>query len=115
MNYYYAIVVFVFIVCDYLTGILKAIKKGKWKSNVMKQGLISKFGELFALVVMYLIEYLLPLIEIHLNIPFVQALSIYLIIMELGSIVENLGQINPNIADKLKNIFEDFKKIEGNE
>lgn len=113
MNYNFAIVVFVFIAVDYLTGILKALKKGNWKSKVMKKGLISKLGEVLALVLMYLLEYLLPLIDIYTNIPFIQALSIYLIIMELGSIIENLGQINPDIADKLQHIFEDFKK-EGN-
>lgn len=110
MNLNYGFVVFLFIVIDYVTGLIKAVKNGDWKSARMKDGLFSKLGEICSMVLMYVLELALPYINVQIGIPFVQALGVYLVIMELGSIIENLGAINPLLADKLKNIFEDFKK-----
>ena len=110
INLTYGAVVFLFIVIDYVTGFVKALKLGNWKSAIMKQGLYAKLGELLSIVLMYIMQSALPLINISLGIPFVQALTVYLVIMELGSIIENLGAINPDLANKLTTIFEDFKK-----
>lgn len=110
INLTYGFVVFLFIVVDFITGCIKACKNGNWKSAIMKQGLFSKLGEVLTIVVMYMLENVLPIININVGIPFVQGLSIYIIIMELGSIIENLGAISPELAEKLTSIFDDFKK-----
>ena len=108
MNYFFAVAVGIFIAFDIITGLLKAIKHGNVKSAIMKEGLLSKFSEVIILVLMYVIEYLFPLININLNLPLVQCVAVYIIIMELSSIIENIGKINPELANKLSSIFADF-------
>lgn len=108
MNYFFAVAVGIFIVFDIITGLLKAVKDGNVKSSIMKEGLTAKLGEIIIMVLMYVIEYIFPLININLNLPLVQGVSVYIIIMELSSIIENVGKINPELAKKLSNIFADF-------
>ena len=78
----------------------------------MKSGLYSKCGEILSLIFMYVIEYTLPYIGIETKIPFVATTSTYISVMEITSVIENLGAISPQIADVLSHIFEDFKKGE---
>ena len=115
MNYYYIILCLIMIGFDVLTGWLKAIKKGKFKSTVMKKGLLSKVTEMIILVMMYALEYYLPMININLGLPIVSLVGLYIIIMELASVIENIGAINPALAKKLSTIFADFINKEGEE
>ena len=50
MNYNYIILCVIMIGFDVVTGWLKAIKKSKFKSTVMKKGLLSKVTEMLILV-----------------------------------------------------------------
>lgn len=108
MNYNFIILSVIMIIFDVVTGWLKAIKKGKFKSTVMKKGLLSKVTEMIILVLMYVLEYYLPQININLGLPIVQLVGIYIIIMELASVIENIGSINPALQQKLSSIFADF-------
>lgn len=101
-----------FILFDIITGWIKSIANGNYKSTKMKKGLYSKCGEMLTLIFMYGIEYAVPIIGIETTIPFVKATCAYITIMEITSIVENLGAINPQLSDLLSHIFEDFKKGE---
>ena len=108
MNYNYIILCVIMIGFDVLTGWLKAIKKGKFKSTVMKKGLLSKVTEMIILLLMYVLEYYLPMININIGLPIVALVGVYIIIMELASVIENIGAINPALAKKLSTIFADF-------
>lgn len=108
MNYNYIILCVIMIAFDVLTGWLKAIKKGKFKSTVMKKGLLSKVTEMIILVLMYVLEYYLPQINVNLGIPIVALVGVYIVIMELSSVIENIGSINPALSKKLSHIFADF-------
>ena len=103
-----AVAIFIFI--DVITGLMSAVKKGSFKSSVMRKGMISKIGEIVAIILFITIEKVLPLIGITINIPLVQAITIYIVIMEIGSIIENIGKVNPQVASLCKNIFDEFKK-----
>lgn len=104
----YVIAVFIMLLADIISGFLKALKAGEIKSSVMKEGLISKAGEAFVVFFALTVDRLSPLININIGIPVLQAVSIYICIMELASVIENIGAINPALAGKLKNIFHDF-------
>ena len=93
---------------DVLTGWIKALKKGKFKSTVMKKGLLSKVTEMIILVLMYVLEHYLPMINVNLGLPLVALVGVYIIIMELASVIENVGAINPALQKKLSYIFADF-------
>lgn len=99
-----------FMLFDILTGWLKAVKNGSFKSAKMKQGLYSKCGNLIALVFMYGLEHSLPYLGIDTTIPLVKAVTTYIAVMETSSIFENLGVINPELGKKLSALFEDFRK-----
>ena len=112
MKMEYIIAVLVMILADILTGFLKALKAGDVKSAVMKEGLISKVGEIVVMVLMYIIDLGAPLIGITINLPLVQVVGVYICIMELASVIENIGAINPALSKKLSNIFHDFTEGE---
>lgn len=113
MNYTYLIIVGLMILFDIVTGFLKACKLGEFKSSVMRAGLLSKVSELIILLLMYVLEYYLPQIDINLGLPLVQLVGLYIVIMELGSIIENIGAVNTGLQNKLSHIFADFINKEG--
>ena len=115
MNYNYIILCVIMIGFDVVTGWLKAIKKSKFKSTVMKKGLLSKVTEMLILVLMYVLEYYLPQININIGIPIVALVGVYIIIMELSSVIENIGTINPALSRKLSVVFADFIHSEDQE
>ena len=115
MTMEYIIAVLIMILADILTGFLKALKAGDIKSAVMKEGLISKVGEIVVMVLMYIIDLGAPLIGITINLPLVQVVGVYICIMELASVIENIGAINHNLGKKLSNIFHDFTKDDNEE
>ncbi len=108
MNYNYLIICLIMIGFDILTGWMKAIYKGDFKSSAMRHGLLSKVAEMLILFLMYIFEYMLPLIHIDLGLPLVAIVGTYIVIMELSSVIENIGAINPSLALKLSSIFADF-------
>ena len=115
MNYNYIILCVIMIGFDVVTGWLKAIKKSKFKSTVMKKGLLSKVTEMLILVLMYVLEYYLPQININIGLPIVALVGVYIIIMELSSVIENIGTINPALSRKLSVVFADFIHSEDQE
>lgn len=100
------------IVVDILTGIAKGLKTGAFRSSVMREGLFSKCAELFLCAFMYGLRYALPYIGVVTTIPFVEMTTAYIGVMEISSVFENLGAINPEISDFLSGIFDEFKKGE---
>lgn len=104
-------IVFIAIVADYITGIIKALYKHEYKSCVMREGLYHKAAEVFAVAVMYYIEYGLPMAGITIAFPFVSFMTGYVIIMELSSIIENIGEINPELIGPLADIFEKVREV----
>lgn len=115
MNYNYIILCVIMIGFDVVTGWLKAIKKSEFKSTVMKKGLLSKVTEMLILMLMYVLEYYLPQININMGIPIVALVGVYIIIMELSSVIENIGTINPALSRKLSVVFADFIHSEDQE
>lgn len=107
-----SVIVFAFIVADIATGLIKAIATHSYSSSVMREGLFHKLGEIFCLVFGVLCDYTLPLIGINIPLSVAQSVSIYIIIMEIGSVVENIGVLNPELSKYLGKIFE---KIEAPE
>lgn len=103
------VAVAVFICFDIITGLMSALKKGNFKSSTMRKGLVAKTGEIFAVLLFTTIEKVLPFIGITITIPLVPAITVYIIIMEIGSIIENIGKINPTVAKLCQNIFDEFK------
>lgn len=91
------IIVLVFIVFDFISGIICALKNCNFTSKGMKKGLYAKSGELLLLLLSYLISYCMKYYNVGYSNSFYIIVSTYIITMEIGSIVENIGKINPNL------------------
>ena len=109
------IVVGLAIILDLVTGISKSIHAGGFKSSVMREGLWHKLSEVIALIVAYFMQYMLPYIGIPYSVPAVSVITIYIVLMEVGSCLENLGEINPQLKEPLSKIFAQLKGGDNNE
>ena len=95
-------------VFDVVTGYIAAIKNGDLNSSVMRAGLWSKLGEVFAIVVAFAIEFAVSFygdafIHVALDIPVTTGVCAYITVYELTSIVENIGKLNPDLGKWLVN------------
>lgn len=109
------LVVLVFILVDLIVGVIKAGYKTGFKSAKMRQGLYHKLGEILAVIFGVLCELAFPIVGIDIKIPIVSSICIYLVIMETGSIVENLAIISPNIQKILSKVFGAYKEEKNEE
>lgn len=105
------IVTALFILLDLVTGLIKAIKNKSYTSTTMREGLFHKCGSVLCVVFGVLVDYAQTLIDIGVTIPVATAICTYIILMEIGSIIENLSEINPDlIGEKLKQYFSKLSK-----
>lgn len=104
-----AVIALCFIAFDILTGLVGAVKNGNYKSTVMREGLFHKCGEMLSMVFAYGCEYAFPYIGIDVSLPIAQSVYIYIIIMEVGSIIENLTSISPELKALLSKTFKPYK------
>ena len=105
-------------VIDYFTGSAAAGKNGEWSSKRAREGLWHKCGSLIAVIVAGLADIVLGLIVN--NIPaivfpweytvlFCPIVVVWYIITELGSIIENVGELGAPIPSFLRNMIKALK------
>ena len=87
------------IVLDYVSGIAAAASRGELQSSKMREGLWHKLGEVGAILLAFLIaqegHYIGLPYQIDLLIP---GVMIWISVMEVTSILENLTLLNPDLA-----------------
>lgn len=113
MYYKAFVVVCVFICADFVSGICSALYLGEFKSRLMREGLIHKVTELAIIGLAYGVEICLPYIGIEINVPLVVPIVCYLVVMEIGSIIENLVKINPDMRKVADKFLGDYEQKEG--
>lgn len=86
-----------FVALDMATGVIKAIKDKTFSSSVMREGLFHKAGSLLVLSLAVMCDYCQKYIDLGFHVPLTNAICTYIIIMEIGSTIENIGKINPNL------------------
>lgn len=87
-----------FILLDIVTGLVKAFTTKTFTSSAMKQGLWSKCGSMLLIVLGVIGEYGMRYIDLGITIPLLATFCSYISLMEIGSIIENIGQIDPRIV-----------------
>lgn len=89
----------ILIAMDYISGIAAAASRGDLQSSKMREGLWHKLGEVGAILLAYLVaeegHYIGLPYQIDLLIP---AVIIWLSVMEITSILENITILNPDLA-----------------
>lgn len=101
---------FILMVLDFLTGITHAWATGHLKSYKMRDGLNKKVGEICILLVGYIFTWTI-------NAPkyLMVGLTIYIVIMELISLSENLDKMGIPLPKPLRKALRnaEYKAIEG--
>lgn len=105
MSFCPVFVVLVFIALDVATGIAKAFATTGFDSSIMRQGFFHKLGEIFAVALSMIADIGLPDIGVPLDVQLSGLCCAYLVFMEIGSIIENIGAINPDLVGPLNKIF----------
>ena len=91
-----------FILFDIVTGLIKAKHDGSYNSTIMREGGYHKSMEILAVVGSYGIEYAMNYIDIGVQVPLTSCVVIYICIMELISIIENVCAVNPEFCSLFK-------------
>lgn len=103
-----------FIILDLITGIIKAFKEKNYTSSLMREGLYHKAGSILIIGFGALVDYAQTFIDIGVTIPVTISICSYIILMEIGSIIENICLINPQILpNKIKSYFKKLTDKEG--
>ena len=105
------IVLFVFMVFDYVTGMYKAMENGELSSRIGIEGIFKKLFVVVAMGVDYLIYSGLLAVNVNLsyNVYFGILVTIWLIINEMISILENLSSIGVPMPSFLIKIVKKLK------
>lgn len=100
--------VLMLILLDIITGLIKAVAGGNFSSAEMRMGLLRKCGTIALLLMAYGLQYVAGHIDAlpdELTIVY-SGVSIYIILMEIASNVENILVINPELgSDTVKRFF----------
>lgn len=104
-------VVGVMILMDYATGLLKAAKEHDISSTRMREGLYHKSAFVLVMALAEVIEHAQRVIDLGFAVPIVVPAAVYITLTELASIIENLGEINPEIkGSRLLALFRSTKE-----
>lgn len=98
----YVIGVAVFILADILSGLLKALYNKEFKSSMMRGGLFHKAGEILVLGLLYLVEFESAALGFDAGLPLFKTGCGYVVLMEIGSIIENLKAFTPGIDNIIR-------------
>lgn len=108
MEIYY--IVGSFILADIITGILQALQKGDLNSTKLREGLFHKLSEILAVGLGAGLELACDYIQLGVDIPLLNVIAVYICIMELVSVLENLCEMNPALAKLFKPYLEKLNK-----
>lgn len=98
INWALVVIACVFMVLDLVTGFCAAVKNHEVQSTKMKQGLWHKCGFMLAIVFGVMCEYAMNYVDLGFTIPVQVAVCTFIIIIEIMSIIENLGKLSPELA-----------------
>ena len=105
-------IVLIFIAFDILFGLIQALANRNFESKIMRQGLFHKLGEILAYAFGVMCDSALPLVDIMIPFSLAGAITIYIVVMEIGSILENVSKISPELAKYMGFIFEKLRPPE---
>lgn len=85
---------FLLILLDLFTGWLKAKVQRTWYSNLSWQGLWKKLSHFILLILTGVVDIVLSKNNVQLEFTLVQVFTTFLVLTEIGSILENMAETN---------------------
>lgn len=114
--FYEILAILVFTITDYITGIIGAIMHSNLSSTKMREGLGHKFAYLCVFFIAWFIDFEMKHIDIGFHSALTPIVTIGIVLIELSSIVENIGKINPQLSQaEFMKVFTDYNKEENND
>lgn len=105
----------VLIVMDYLTGLAKSVVNKDIDSTKMRDGLWHKATYVAVITLAEIIEHGQEAVDLGFTMPLIVPTCVYIVLTETASILENLSQINPELADSpVMQLFRSTKDTAGN-
>ena len=83
---------------DVVTGLLQAVKNRDVNSTKFRDGLFKKTGTIAVMAFGWLIDFAQKFVDLGFNVPIAITLCIAVIVMESISILENIGNLNPDLV-----------------
>lgn len=87
-----------FMMADVFTGILKAVKNKELSSTRAREGIYKKASFILFIAFGYLADYAMDYVDLGFNFPAAATICTLIILTEAISVLENLGQINPDLV-----------------
>lgn len=87
-----------FMVIDVFTGVLKAVKNKELNSTKAREGIYKKASFILFIAFGYLADYAMDYVNMGFNLPAATTICTLIIVTEAISVLENLGQINPDLV-----------------
>ena len=87
-----------FMVIDVFTGVLKAVKNKELNSTKAREGIYKKASFILFIAFGYLADYAMVYVNMGFNLPAAATICTLIIVTEAISVLENLGQINPDLV-----------------
>lgn len=107
------LIVLSLIIIDYVTGLAKAIVMKNVSSEKMRLGLWHKASLIVIIVLAEIIERAQSIIDFGYTVPLIIPACVYIALMEITSILENLSKINPELANTaLLQLFRSTKQTD---
>lgn len=102
-----------FMVIDVFTGVLKAVKNKELNSTKAREGIYKKTSFILFIAFGYLADYAMEYVDMGINIPAATTVCTLVVITEAISVLENLGQINPDLVKLVAPFLSVLNKKEG--
>lgn len=87
-----------FMIIDVFTGVLKAVKNKELNSTKAREGIYKKASFILFIAFGYLADYAMSYVNMGFNFPAAATICTLVIVTEAISVLENLGQINPDLV-----------------
>lgn len=87
-----------FMMIDVFTGVLKAVKNKELNSTKAREGIYKKASFILFIAFGYLADYAMDYVNMGFNLPAAATICTLIIVTEAISVLENLGQINPDLV-----------------
>ena len=106
IDYHIFAIVGAFIALDIISGFAQACVNKTVDSTIMRRGLWHKSGFIMVIALAVLCEYSVQYIDLGFTVPLTAPVCGFICATEIVSILENIGRLNPEIANsKLLDFF----------
>lgn len=102
-----------FMVIDVFTGVLKAVKNKELNSTKAREGIYKKASFILFIAFGYLADYAMDYVNMGFSLPAATTICTLVIVTEAISVLENLGQINPDLVKLVAPFLSVLNKKEG--